>query len=74
MVQYERSVENYKYLSSQTDAKGRKIKIIKLPLPPPLYYAEEEAAGVQQVPPCFVIMPKIKTVFYIMSLLAVSIQ
>ncbi|BDA42897.1 Agmatine deiminase [Coccomyxa sp. Obi] len=47
--QFERSVENYDYLSSQTDAKGRKIKIIKLPLPPPLYYTEEEAAGVQQV-------------------------
>ncbi len=49
MVQYERSVENHKYLSSQTDAKGRMIKIVKLPLPPPLYYTEEEASGVQLV-------------------------
>jgi len=42
-------VEDYEYLSSQTDAKGRPIEIIKLPLPPPLYMSEEEGAGVKQV-------------------------
>lgn len=49
VLQHAISVENYEYLRSQTDAKGRPIQIIKLPLPPPLYMTEEEGAGVKQV-------------------------
>ena len=48
-VQHARSVENYNYLIGQADAKGRQITVIKLPLPPPLHYTEEETAGVKQV-------------------------
>lgn len=47
-MQYERSVEDLNYLKSQKDAKGRAIKFIKLPLPPPLFITEEEARGVKQ--------------------------
>ncbi|EIE24482.1 agmatine deiminase [Coccomyxa subellipsoidea C-169] len=47
--QHARSVEAYKYLSGQTDARGRQIEVIKLPLPPPLHMTEEEAAGIAQV-------------------------
>lgn len=43
--QYEMSLADYEYLSSQTDAKGRKIKIHKLPLPSPVYMKEEECEG-----------------------------
>ena len=46
--QYERSVEAYSLLSSVTDANGRKLEIIKLHVPGPLYMMEEEAAGVCQ--------------------------
>ena len=31
--QYELSMDSYKYLEGQTDAKGRKLKIHKLPIP-----------------------------------------
>lgn len=37
-------------LESQTDARGRKFKVHKLPLPGPLYITEEEAAGVAPSP------------------------
>ncbi len=50
-MQHARSVEAYKYLSGQTDARGRQIEVIKLPLPPPLHMTEEEAAGIAQVHP-----------------------
>ncbi|CAJ2664703.1 unnamed protein product [Trifolium pratense] len=46
--QYERSEEAYSLLSSVTDAKGRKIEVIKLHVPDPLYMTEKEAAGVFQ--------------------------
>ncbi|XP_004508635.1 agmatine deiminase [Cicer arietinum] len=46
--QYERSVEAYSLLSSVTDAKGRKLEVIKLHVPSPLYMTEKEAAGVFQ--------------------------
>ncbi|KAI4313101.1 hypothetical protein L6164_026109 [Bauhinia variegata] len=46
--QYERSAEAYSILSSVTDAKNRKLEIIKLHVPGPLYMTEEEAAGVFQ--------------------------
>lgn len=46
--QYERSVEALTILSDATDARGRKLQIIKLHVPGPLYMTEEEAAGVNQ--------------------------
>jgi agmatine deiminase len=49
LLQYERSVEALEYLKSQTDAKGRPIEVVKLPLPPPLHATEEEASGVKKV-------------------------
>lgn len=47
--QYKRSVEAFSVLSSATDANGRKLQIIKLHVPGPLYMTDEEAAGVIQV-------------------------
>ncbi|KAG7944374.1 hypothetical protein I3843_15G097800 [Carya illinoinensis] len=46
--QYERSVEAFSVLSGATDANGRKLQIIKLHVPGPLYMTDEEAAGVIQ--------------------------
>ncbi|CAK9330033.1 unnamed protein product [Citrullus colocynthis] len=46
--QYERSMEAYSVLSEVTDAKGRKLEIIKLHVPGPLYLTDEEAAGIVQ--------------------------
>ncbi|AGE50332.1 agmatine deiminase [Acanthocystis turfacea Chlorella virus Canal-1] len=46
--QYERSKEAYDYLMSQTDAKGRPLKIHKLHIPRDLFITEEEASGVVQ--------------------------
>ncbi len=43
--QYEMSAKCLKYLESVTDARGRKIKITKLPLPSPVYMTEEECEG-----------------------------
>ncbi|RLQ22024.1 agmatine deiminase [Seongchinamella sediminis] len=37
-------------LESQTDARGRRFTVHKLPLPGPLYMTAEEAAGVQPAP------------------------
>lgn len=47
--QYERSVEAYNYLSSVTDAKGRKLTIHKLSCPSPLLITEEESGGIDSV-------------------------
>ena len=47
--QYERSVEAYEYLSSQTDAKGRKLEIHKLLTPSPILITKEESEGVDAV-------------------------
>lgn len=47
--QYERSLEAVSVLSNATDAKGRKLEIIKLHVPGPLYMTDEEAAGLIQV-------------------------
>ncbi|KAL7161063.1 hypothetical protein ACSBR2_041669 [Camellia fascicularis] len=46
--QCERSVEAFSVLSHVTDAKGRKLEIIKLHVPGPLYMTDEEAAGLIQ--------------------------
>lgn len=47
--QYERSVEAYEYLSSETDTKGRKLKIHKLHTPSPILITKEESEGVDTV-------------------------
>ncbi|UJF19899.1 agmatine deiminase [Vibrio sp. SS-MA-C1-2] len=44
--QYQISRDAYDYLTQQTDAKGRKIVVHKLPMPGPLFMTEEEAAGI----------------------------
>jgi agmatine deiminase len=44
--QYEISREAYDCLTSQVDAKGRQIKVHKLPMPGPLFMEAEEAAGI----------------------------
>ncbi|KAE9467230.1 hypothetical protein C3L33_00881, partial [Rhododendron williamsianum] len=46
--QYERSLKAISVLSNATDAKGRKLEIIKLHVPGPLYLTDEEAAGLIQ--------------------------
>ncbi|CAL1405909.1 unnamed protein product [Linum trigynum] len=46
--QFERSVEAFTVLSNATDAKGRKLEIIKLHVPGPLYMTEEEGNGFAQ--------------------------
>ncbi|TFH92608.1 agmatine deiminase [Vibrio ouci] len=45
--QYQLSREVEKVLNSQTDAKGREIEIVRLPLPGPLHYSESEAQGIE---------------------------
>jgi agmatine deiminase len=47
--QYGRSAEAFSVLSSATDANGRKLEVIKLHVPGPLYMTDEEAAGIIQV-------------------------
>ncbi|KAF8115651.1 hypothetical protein N665_0025s0111 [Sinapis alba] len=46
--QYERSVEALSVFSNSVDARGRKIQVIKLHVPGPLYMTEEEASGIIQ--------------------------
>lgn len=43
--QHDMSVRCYEVLSKQRDAKGRKFKITKLPLPSPIYMTDEECEG-----------------------------
>lgn len=44
--QYAISRQALDALETETDAKGRQIKVHKLPLPGPLYFTEEEANGI----------------------------
>lgn len=46
--QYERSFEALSILENTSDASGRKIEVIKLHVPGPLYMTDEEAAGIVQ--------------------------
>lgn len=48
--QYQRSLHCLRVLEASTDAQGRAVRVIKLPLPPPLHYTDEEARGVVPVP------------------------
>ncbi|WP_116472934.1 agmatine deiminase [Zobellella maritima] len=45
--QYARSRAAFEVLSQAVDARGRKLKIWKMPQPGPLYITEQEAAGVE---------------------------
>ncbi|WP_432460729.1 MULTISPECIES: agmatine deiminase [unclassified Agarivorans] len=45
--QYAISKKAYQVLSSQSDAKGRAIKVHQLPMPGPLYMSEQEAEGIE---------------------------
>lgn len=47
--QYERSKEALDYLESQTDARGRKIEVVKIHVPNPITITEEESDGVDIV-------------------------
>lgn len=47
--QYERAVQALSILNNTADAKGRKLEVIKLHVPGPLYMTDEEAAGFVQV-------------------------
>jgi len=47
--QYEISAENLKLLEEATDAKGRKLEIIKMMLPKPVRITAEESGGVDAV-------------------------
>ncbi|MDV7142593.1 agmatine deiminase [Tropicimonas sp. TH_r6] len=44
--QYAISQRAYEFLSNATDAKGRSFRIHKVHIPGPLYFTEEEAAGI----------------------------
>ncbi len=48
--QFRISREAYAALKSQRDAKGRSIEVIKVPIPGPLYFTEEEASGIDMSP------------------------
>lgn len=45
---YERALEALSVLSSTTDANGRKLEVVKLHIPCPLYMTDEESAGIIQ--------------------------
>ena len=47
--QYERSKEAYDYLSSVTDAKGRKLEIHKMHVPSPILITKAESLGVDAI-------------------------
>lgn len=43
--QYHISREALSVLASQTDAKGRKLRIHKIPIPPPMFYEEDDCSS-----------------------------
>lgn len=45
--QYKFSSEAYKLLSNSVDAKGRKLKVVKIKLPKPLYMSKTESKGIK---------------------------
>lgn len=45
--QYKFSSEAYKLLSNSIDAKGRKLKVVKIKLPKPLYMSKTESKGIK---------------------------
>ena len=47
--QYERSKKDLEYLESVTDAKGRKLEVVKIHVPNPITITKEESEGVDVV-------------------------
>ena len=47
--QHERSVKDLEYLESVTDAKGRKLEVVKIHVPHPITITKEESEGVDVV-------------------------
>lgn len=47
--QHERSVEALRVLENSTDAAGRRLQVVKVPLPKPLFASEEDVKTVQVV-------------------------
>ncbi len=47
--QYEISLDAYERLSQATDARGRKLEMVKIQQPGPLYVSEEESQGVDPI-------------------------
>ena len=47
--QYHISREAYSFLQKTTDAKGREIEIVKMPIPPPMYYTEEDCSSLARI-------------------------
>lgn len=45
LLQLQRSEAALRVLESETDARGRKIEVVQLPVPPPMYYKEEDVLG-----------------------------
>lgn len=45
--QYEISKDAYEVLKNETDAKGRPMEVIKMPLPPNIYITKEEEEGIE---------------------------
>ena len=45
-VQHEVGVRNLEILNNSTDAKGRKLEVFKVHVPPPLFRKYKEAEGV----------------------------
>lgn len=48
--QYEISRQSLEILENETDAKGRQLEVVKIPLPAPMYRTAEEAAGIDIIP------------------------
>ncbi len=49
-VQHEVGVRNLEILNNTTDAKGRKLEVVKVHCPPPLFRTYKESAGVDVRP------------------------
>ena len=50
--QYERSREAWERLTAARDARGRRLEVVRLPMPGPLYMSESEAAGLAPSAAC----------------------
>jgi agmatine deiminase len=48
-VQYEISVEALKILENETDAEGNPLRVVKVPLPKPMYSTEDDVRSVEAV-------------------------
>ena len=51
LAQHEVGVRNLEILNNTTDARGRKLEVVKVHCPPPLFRTYREAEGVDVSPP-----------------------